>query len=201
MADEINGKATHLGGKIKEGIGDLLGDREMKREGRLDQMEGAAEQDQERAMEAAEEAAGTLAVQDLEPEVVDEVEGELWAKVVVNAGINPVTAITGLPNGALLRFPFLTSLMMRACEEVVDVAKAAGVRLPDDDLFLRARRVAELTAANKSSMLQDVERARRTEIDAICGEVVRRGRAAAVDTPVNETLLALVKGVEATTVT
>ena len=57
MADEINGKATHLGGKIKEGIGDLLGDREMKREGRLDQMEGAAEQDQERAMEAAEEAA------------------------------------------------------------------------------------------------------------------------------------------------
>jgi uncharacterized protein YjbJ (UPF0337 family) len=57
MADEINGMATHLGGKIKEGIGDLLGDRKLEREGKLDQMEGAAEQDQERALDAAEEAA------------------------------------------------------------------------------------------------------------------------------------------------
>ena len=57
MADEINGKATHLGGKITEGIGDLLGDRKLEREGKLDQMEGAAEQDQERALDAAEEAA------------------------------------------------------------------------------------------------------------------------------------------------
>lgn len=57
MADEINGKATHLGGKIKEGIGDLLGDRKLEREGKLDQMEGAAEQDQDRALDAAEDAA------------------------------------------------------------------------------------------------------------------------------------------------
>lgn len=49
MADDVNGKATHLGGKIKEGLGDLLGDREMEREGRLDQMEGRAEQDAARA--------------------------------------------------------------------------------------------------------------------------------------------------------
>jgi uncharacterized protein YjbJ (UPF0337 family) len=56
MADDKRGKGTHLGGKIKEGIGDLLGDREMKREGRLDQVEGAAEQDQARAEEAQREA-------------------------------------------------------------------------------------------------------------------------------------------------
>ncbi|HEV2149824.1 MAG TPA: CsbD family protein [Longimicrobiaceae bacterium] len=56
MADEINGKGKHLGGKIKEGVGDLLGDREMEREGRLDQMEGRAEQDQVRAEEAMREA-------------------------------------------------------------------------------------------------------------------------------------------------
>ena len=57
MADDISGKATHLGGKIKEGVGDLLGDRQLEREGRLDQMEGQAEQDQARAEEAALEAA------------------------------------------------------------------------------------------------------------------------------------------------
>lgn len=52
MADDLNGKATHLGGKIKEGLGDLLGDRKMEREGHLDQMEGAAEQDAARAQDA-----------------------------------------------------------------------------------------------------------------------------------------------------
>ncbi len=57
MADDLSGKATHLGGKIKEGVGDLLGDRSMKREGRLDQMEGRAEQDQNRAEEAMTDAA------------------------------------------------------------------------------------------------------------------------------------------------
>lgn len=56
MADDITGKATHLGGKIKEGLGDLLGDRQLEREGRLDQMEGAAEQDVARAQDAVLEA-------------------------------------------------------------------------------------------------------------------------------------------------
>lgn len=57
MAEDIDGKATHLGGKIKEGIGELLGDRKLEREGRLDQMEGRAEQDQARAEEEVAEAA------------------------------------------------------------------------------------------------------------------------------------------------
>ena len=52
MADDMSGKVTHLAGKIKEGIGDLLGDRQIRREGRLDQMEGAAEQDAARAEDA-----------------------------------------------------------------------------------------------------------------------------------------------------
>lgn len=57
MADESKGKGTHVGGKVKEGVGELLGDRELEREGRLDQMEGRAEQDQARAEEEALEAA------------------------------------------------------------------------------------------------------------------------------------------------
>ena len=61
MADDTTGKARHLGGKIQEGLGDLLGDKEMKREGRLDQMEGRAEQDQARAEEALTDAAARRA--------------------------------------------------------------------------------------------------------------------------------------------
>ena len=61
MADDTSGKATHLGGKIKEGVADLLGDRKLKREGQLDQVEGTAEQDQARAQEAANDAAARRA--------------------------------------------------------------------------------------------------------------------------------------------
>jgi uncharacterized protein YjbJ (UPF0337 family) len=56
MADEAKGKTEHLGGKIKEGVGDLLGDRKLKKEGRLDQVKGEAEQDEARAQERVEEA-------------------------------------------------------------------------------------------------------------------------------------------------
>lgn len=56
MADDAKGKGKHLGGKIKEGAGELLGDRELEREGRLDQSEGRAEQDEARALDEAEEA-------------------------------------------------------------------------------------------------------------------------------------------------
>ena len=61
MADDTGGKGKHLGGKVKEGLGDLLGDREMEREGRLDQMEGRAEQDQARAEESLREASARRA--------------------------------------------------------------------------------------------------------------------------------------------
>lgn len=56
MADDAKGKTEHVGGKIKEGVGEVLGDRELEREGRLDQKKGRAEQDEARAREKAEEA-------------------------------------------------------------------------------------------------------------------------------------------------
>lgn len=145
-------------------------------------------------------AANLLTDAGIETEVTEQVLGEVWAKVVVNVGINPITAITGLPNGALLELGHLRELMQRACEEAIEVAKAEGVQLPPDDLVIRAMKVAELTAENKSSMLQDVERGKRTEVDAICGEIVRRGLARGVDTPVNLSLSALVRGIEHATV-
>jgi 2-dehydropantoate 2-reductase len=149
--------------------------------------------------DAARRIAAEIAKAGLDVESTEQIVGEVWAKVVVNAAINPLTAITGLRNGALLQIPALRELMQRVVEEAVDVARAEQAPLPDEDLLARARRVAELTATNKSSMLQDVERGRPTEIDAICGEIVQRGLRRGVDTPVNLTLRALVKGIEEST--
>lgn len=131
--------------------------------------------------------------------VTERIQGEIWAKVAVNAGINPVTAITGLPNGALLEDPELEATMEAAAREAEAVAEAEDAQLPATDLVDRTREVAQRTAENTSSMLQDIQRGRRTEIDAISGEVARRARDNGLEAPVNRTLAALVQGIEKTT--
>lgn len=147
----------------------------------------------------AAEVAAALTAAGMPAEPVEDVGAELWAKVIVNAGINPLTAITGLPNGEVLAQPGLKALMEATVREAEGVARAAGVRLPEGDLVERARLVSRLTAQNKSSMLQDIERGRRTEVDSICGAIVATARAHGTDAPLNAALLALVRGIESTT--
>lgn len=126
---------------------------------------------------------------------VTDVEGLAWGKVVVNAAINPVTALLGVPNGELLS-PARSGAWHSAKEaaaEAAEVARARGVRLPFREAEAYVAEVARRTAANRSSMLQDVERGRPTEIDAICGAVVAEGERAGVATPVNRVLWDLVR--------
>jgi len=115
----------------------------------------------------------------------------LWAKLCVNCGINALTAILRVPNGGLLERPEARRLMELAAAEAGAVAAAEGVVLPADPVE-RTVAVARATGANRSSMLQDVERGRRTEVDAINGAVANRGRTAGVPTPVNAVLADLV---------
>jgi 2-dehydropantoate 2-reductase len=130
--------------------------------------------------------------------ISSDIRAEIWLKVAVNAAINPATAITGLKNGALLMSEELTRLMELAASEVAAVAMGRGVNLDPELAMEKAKEVATLTADNKSSMLQDIERCKRTEIESICGAIVRYGETAGVETPVNRALLALVKGIEIT---
>lgn len=116
----------------------------------------------------------------------------LWAKLAVNCGINALTALLRVPNGELLERPGARRLMEAAAAEAGAVAAAAGVQLSEDPVE-RVVQVARATAANRSSMLQDVERGRRTEVDAINGAVAERGRALGVTAPVNATLADLVR--------
>ncbi len=135
----------------------------------------------------------------VETQVTNNICGELWTKVAINASINPITAITGLKNGWLLREPMLQTLLEKTCSEVIQVAKKSGARLPSGsrgDVLARTIRVLERTTDNKSSMLQDIEKHRRTEIDSINGAVVKVGNKCDVNTPFNSILTTLVKARE-----
>ncbi len=132
----------------------------------------------------------------IKTDLSDNIYGEIWAKGIVNAGINPLTATLRVPNGHLLEHEYLTSMLEKICNECINVANAAHVKLPDCDLIEKTKNVARLTAKNKSSMLQDIERKRKTEIDSINGAIVRIGEEYGVPTPVNSTLVRLVKGIE-----
>jgi 2-dehydropantoate 2-reductase len=117
----------------------------------------------------------------------------LWGKLVINAAINPLTALLNVPNGELLERPEALCLLRALAREAARVAEAKGAALPYPDAAAMAERVALRTAKNRSSMLQDVARAAPTEIDAICGAVVRAGEETGIPTPINHTLWLLVK--------
>ena len=128
-------------------------------------------------------------------EVTDSIEQRIWEKLIINAGINALTAIHDLANGRLLDDPAITATMQAATAEAENVARALGVILADDS-FTKTVAVCQATAANVSSMLQDIRRHRRTEIDAINGAIVRLGEKMGVDVPVNRRLTEQVKTIE-----
>ncbi|MDI6773137.1 MAG: 2-dehydropantoate 2-reductase [bacterium] len=124
------------------------------------------------------------------------VQGVIWAKLLVNIAINPLTAILRVRNGRLLEMPEAVEIMKEAVDEGLAVASRAGVRVPLEDPWAHVRDVARRTGDNRSSMLQDVEMGRQTEIDVINGAVVREGSRLGVATPVNLALMHLVKCLE-----
>lgn len=125
-----------------------------------------------------------------------DVQGVVWAKLLVNIAINPLTAILRVRNGRLLEIPEAVEIMREAVQEGLAVASRAGVHVPLADPWEHVLDVAVRTAANRSSMLQDVDRGRRTEIDALSGAVVGEGSRLGLETPVNLTLARLVRCLE-----
>jgi 2-dehydropantoate 2-reductase len=121
------------------------------------------------------------------------IEELLWGKLVVNSGINPLTALLHVPNGALLEIPHASRLMTDVAEETARVAEAKGIRLSYRDPARAIAEVARRTATNRSSMLQDVIRGAPTEIDAINGAIAAEGDRLNLPTPLNRTLWRLVR--------
>jgi 2-dehydropantoate 2-reductase len=125
--------------------------------------------------------------------IVEDAQSLIWGKLVINAAINPLTAILRVPNGKLLEIPSARDTMKALALETAQVAEAEQVQLPFPDPVAAAEDVAHRTAANHSSMLQDVLRGAPTEIDAICGAVVTLGQKHRIDTPANWACWKLVK--------
>ncbi|MGC1377280.1 MAG: 2-dehydropantoate 2-reductase [Anaerolineales bacterium] len=121
-------------------------------------------------------------------DILPDARALLWGKLVVNAAINPLTALLRVPNGALLERPGARALMAGLANETAAVARALGVELPFDDPAAAVEAVARRTATNRSSMLQDAQRGPQTEIDAICGAVARAGEEVGVPTPLNRVM-------------
>ena len=129
---------------------------------------------------------------DLKASFTENLPGLLWSKLIVNVGINALTGLTGLHNGQLPRFVGTRRIMERAVEEASRVASALGISLLYEDPLQKVLDVCQATAGNIASMLQDVLRQKKTEVEQINGAVIREARRLGIPTPVNETLRDLV---------
>jgi 2-dehydropantoate 2-reductase len=175
----------------------MAGPGHVRHTGRGDLVIGALPPDDPAAARVAlERLAGWLQRADIPCAVSDNVEGELWVKLLINCAYNAISALGRARYRRIGASPAALGVMQEAVREVIAVAETAGVRLPEGDLVEQARRISESMAGATSSTAQDIARGRRTEIDHLNGYVVRRGEALGVATPVNRTLHALVKLLE-----
>lgn len=127
---------------------------------------------------------------------VPDIRKPLWEKTILNAALNPVSALLGLRTGELLRDPGSGQLLRRLVREAVSVARAEGISTSEEEIWAMVERIAARTARNKTSMLQDLERGVRTEVDAMNGVVVARGAERGIETPWNRLMFRLIRSRE-----
>lgn len=125
-------------------------------------------------------------------EVTENPAKAIWKKAIINAGINPLSALLNLRNGALLEREETISLLRLLVLEAVSVAETEGYHF-DCDIVEETMQVCAATCDNISSMLQDIRNCRRTEIDAISGEIIRRAHKAGLKVPHTQTIYNLVR--------
>jgi 2-dehydropantoate 2-reductase len=145
---------------------------------------------------AAADAARRFRAAGFAAEIAADARDALWRKLVLNVAVNPLTALRGVPNGVLRETPDLWALCLAAAREAVAVGLARGFLAAPFDPEPLLDRLLRDTAANRSSMAQDLARGRRTEADAIVGSVVREGEAAGVPTPVVASFRVLLAEIE-----
>lgn len=136
----------------------------------------------------AEGISDTFRMAGIPAQVDSDRERTVWRKVLVNAAINPVTADHGIPNGRLLLDPY-RGQALQLLDEALSVAQAEGIRFTDADAQRELWRVVRATAENRSSMLQDLDRGRKTEIDAISGTLLELGKARGLTLPATDRIV------------
>ena len=119
----------------------------------------------------------------------------LWNKLLINIGINAITALTTIKNGQILDLEITRELSRNAVEEAMKIAGQMNIKVREDAVE-HVYAVAEATAVNRSSMGQDVDNKRQTEIGTINGFIVRQAKRLGMQAPVNQTLTALIQTLE-----
>jgi 2-dehydropantoate 2-reductase len=186
-SDKVIGGATNLGAT-------LLGIGRVRHAGRGETVIGRIDGKIPVEMRSIREIFNKVG---LETRISRDIKGLIWSKLIINVGINALTAITRLNNGRLIEFEGTRRILREAVTEGIRVAKRKRIRLIYDDPLAKVEAVCEATAANVSSMLQDVLKKKRTEIDFINGVIVRQGQESGIPVPVNLMLLDLIKTIEA----
>lgn len=193
ILQEIFGKNRVLGGVTAEGS-TLLGDGHVRHAGQGDTKFGSEVPvgDSIPKIVSAFNDAG------FKTQFADNMNSLIWGKLIVNVGINALTAITKLKNGRLPDIEGTMSVMEKAVQEAVGVAETKGIDLPYPHSVGRVVEVCRATAGNISSMLQDVLIKSTTEVAFINGAIVREGEDLGIPTPVNHTLTCLVQAIQET---
>lgn len=143
-----------------------------------------------------EEIAQLFAAAGVPCQVSDDIQGQLWLKLIFNVAGNAVTALGRASFRQVAEHPLAREIVAEAAREAMRVAAAVGVRLPVEDPVAMGLEIARTLGDATSSLAQDLARGKRSEVDAFNGFVVARGRELGVPTPVNATLNALVKLLE-----
>jgi 2-dehydropantoate 2-reductase len=118
----------------------------------------------------------------------DDLTQLLWTKLAVNCAINPLTALLNSPNSIVLKREHFGAIEL-VLNEVCQVANAMGIKLDPNSLIEKVLHVAKQTSANTSSMLQDIQNGKPTEIDFINGYIVAQGKVHGIPTPKNASLV------------
>nr|MDA3811116.1 ketopantoate reductase family protein [Spirochaetaceae bacterium] len=125
--------------------------------------------------------------------IPEDIHREIWYKLMINIGVNQISAITGASYGSFQQNRNLQELMEKAMKETISVARAENVNLCEEDLNRWYKVLHTLGPDGKTSMLQDIEAKRKTEVETFAGELLRRAAKLNIDVPVNDTLYSLIK--------
>lgn len=192
ILEEILGKNKKITGGVTSEGATLLGTGKIRHAGAGDTVLG----EKENTGDVISAIIDALNMAGFKASSSSRIDDLIWGKLIVNAGINALTAITGLKNGRLTEFRGSLNILKNAVNEAVAVSKAAGINLPYDDPVARVLEVCRATEHNIASMLQDVLNKRMTEVDFINGAICRAGEKSGIPTPVNRMLTDIVKTIE-----
>ena len=189
---ELVGESRVIGGVTSEGA-TLIDTGKIRHAGRGETIIGSIDGKTPVEMRSIREVFNKVGFQ---TKMSRDIKSLIWSKLIINVGINALTAITRLPNGKLTEFEGTKRILRDAVTEATRIAKRKRIKLIYDDPLAKVEAVCESTSGNLSSMLQDVLRKKRTEIDFINGVILRLGQELGIAVPTNKILVDLVKTIE-----